>query len=320
MPLLFDMSMEELQAYRGTNPRPDDFDEFWDASLEEMRSLDPNVELVESDFQVPHAECHDMYFSGVNNARIHAKLLHPRDLEEPAPAVLMFHGYSGDSGDWWDKLGFVAMGYTVAALDCRGQGGESEDTGGVLGSTLHGHIVRGLEGPPDNLLFRHVFLDTAQLAGIVMDMPEVDENRVGAHGGSQGGGLSLACASLEPRVSRVAPVFPFLSDYKRTWNIDLAKDAYGELKEYFRHHDPLHEREDEVFEKLGYVDIQYLCPRICGEVFMGVGLMDTICPPSTQFAAYNKITAKKSLALYPDFGHENLAGHPDRVFQFMSKL
>ena len=41
---------------------------------------------------------------------------------------------------------------------------------------------------------------------------------------------------------------------------------------------------------------------------MGVGLMDTICPPSTQFAAYNKITAKKSLVIYPDFGHEGLPG------------
>lgn len=27
----------------------------------------------------------------------------------------------------------------------------------------------------------------------------------------------------------------------------------------------------------------------CAAVLMGVGLMDTVCPPSTQFAAYNKI-------------------------------
>ena len=53
---------------------------------------------------------------------------------------------------------------------------------------------------------------------------------------------------------------------------------------------------------------------------MGVGLMDTTCPPSTQFAAYNKIPGPKSLALYPDFGHENLPGHADAVFQFMSQL
>ena len=53
---------------------------------------------------------------------------------------------------------------------------------------------------------------------------------------------------------------------------------------------------------------------------MGVGLMDTICPPSTQFSAYNKITADKSLAIYPDFGHEDLPGLGDQIFQYMSEL
>ena len=33
-------------------------------------------------------------------------------------------------GDWQNKLSFVA-GFSVAALDCRGQGGLSEDIGGV---------------------------------------------------------------------------------------------------------------------------------------------------------------------------------------------
>jgi cephalosporin-C deacetylase len=53
---------------------------------------------------------------------------------------------------------------------------------------------------------------------------------------------------------------------------------------------------------------------------MAVGLMDDVCPPSTQFAAYNKITSKKSLRVYPDFRHEALPGNPDAIFQFLSQL
>ena len=56
------------------------------------------------------------------------------------------------------------------------------------------------------------------------------------------------------------------------------------------------------------------------EKVMGVGLMDTICPPSTQFAAYNKIRSKKRTIIYPDFGHEGLPGFQDEVFQFMAQL
>ncbi len=317
MPLLFDMPYESLKTYPGTNPRPPDFDDYWETALAEMRGVAPEVSLTPADFQTPFAECFHLRFTGVNGARVHVKFLRPREIAAPGPALLLFHGYSGDSGDWADKLAYVAAGFAVAALDCRGQGGLSEDAGGVRGNTLHGHIIRGLEDDPAKLLYRSIFLDTAQLAGIVMGMETVDAGRIGATGASQGGGLTLACAALEPRIRRAAPVFPFLSDYRRVWDIDQDVDAYAELREWFRRFDPRHARKDEVFTKLGYIDIQHLAPRIRAEVIMGVGLMDTICPPSTQFAVYNKITSPKSLQVYPDFGHEHLPGLNDTIFQFM---
>jgi cephalosporin-C deacetylase len=320
MPLLFDMPFEKLETYQGTNPRPDDFDTYWESALAEMRALDADMELRPASFHAPFAECFDLYFTGVGGARVHAKLLRPKAATAPHPAVVMFHGYSGSAGEWHDKLGYVGAGYTVAALDCRGQGGSSEDVGGVIGNTLRGHIIRGLDGPAEGLMYRQLFLDTAQLAGLVMDMEEVDGTRVGAMGGSQGGGLTLACAALEPRIKQAAPVFPFLSDYQRVWEMDLAENAYGELKDYFRNFDPRHEREKEVFTRLGYVDVQHLADRIRARIMMGVGLMDQTCPPSTQFAAYNKISADKSLALYPDFGHEGLPGHGDCTFAFMMEM
>ncbi|WP_150267420.1 acetylxylan esterase [Paenibacillus tepidiphilus] len=319
MPML-DMPLHELKAYQGRNPRPADYDAYWEAALEEMRATDPQVELIPSEFQAPYAECFDLYFTGVRGARVHAKYIRPKGTAAPHPAVLQFHGYSGDSGDWQDKLQFAALGFSYAALDVRGQGGLSEDSGGHKGNTFQGHFIRGLDDAADNLLMRHVFLDTAQLAAIVMGFEEVDENRVGATGWSQGGALTIACAALEPRIKRAATVYPFLSDYKRVWEMDLAKDAYGELREYFRKFDPQHKREKEVFTKLGYVDIQHLAPRIRAEVLYGVGLMDSICPPSTQFAAVNKIESPVQTEVYPDFGHEGLPGLPDRIFQFLSEL
>ncbi|GMK41882.1 acetylxylan esterase [Paenibacillus sp. CCS19] len=311
-----DMPLEQLKTYEGRNPRPADFDAYWERALDELRAVDPQVELIPSKFQTPQADCFDLYFTGVRGARVHAKYIRPKNVEGRHPAVLQFHGYTGNAGDWNDKLAYASLGFSVLALDCRGQGGSSEDTGGVRGNTHNGHIIRGLDDHPDNLLFRHIFLDTARLAQIALELPEVDPDRVYAMGGSQGGALTIACAALEPRVKKLAPVYPFLCDYKRVWEMDLDKDAYGELRTFFRHFDPLHEREDEIFEKLGYIDLQYLAERIRGEVLMFVGMMDTICPPSTQFAAYNKMTAPKQYVIYPDFGHEHLPGCGDRTMQF----
>jgi cephalosporin-C deacetylase len=325
MPLTsFDYSWDVLQTYAGLNPRPADFDTYWDKALAEMHSLGTQVELVPAEFQAPSADCYHLYFTGVGGARVHAKYLRPKNAPAKHPGVVMFHGYSGNSGDWSDKLNYVSAGFSVAALDCRGQGGLSQDSGSVSGNTYNGHIIRGLDealhGNPEKLLFRQIFLDTAQLARILMAMPEVDPQRVGATGGSQGGALTVACASLEPGIRRAAPVFPFLSDYKRVWEMDQAKDAYAELKTYFRLFDPCHEQENAIFERLGYIDIQHLAKRIQGEVYWVIGLMDTICPPSTQFAAYNKIQSPKSMLVYPDFGHEGLPGQNDKVFQFLMGL
>lgn len=48
--------------------------------------------------------------------------------------------------------------------------------------------------------------------------------------------------------------------------------------------------------------------------------MDTVCPPSTQFAAYNKIKSTKKLEIFPDFGHEKLPVFNDLTYQFMMDL
>ena len=72
-----------------------------------------------------------------------------------------------------------------------------------------------------------------------------------------------------------------------------------------------------MFTTLGYIDVQHLAPRIQAEVTLYIGLEDQVCPPSTQFAAYNKITSAKRSALYPDFGHDDLPGAYDDIFQLI---
>jgi len=317
MPIL-DMPLRELKTYQGINPCPPDIDAFWDASIKEMEALGTGFELVKAKYQFPGVVCYHLYFTGMGGARIHAKFVRPEKIEKPLPALCHFHGYCGASPEFSTLLSYVQCGFIVAALDCRGQGGLSEDVGGVKGNTQEGHIIRGLdENDPAKLLFRNIFLDTAQLARIVMAMPEVDESRVGALGGSQGGALTLACAALTPTLNRVAPTYPFLCDYRRVWEMDLAKDAYKELRDYFRRFDPLHEREEEIFTLLGYIDNQHLAHRIRAKVCMFTGLMDNICPPSTQFAAYNKITAPKEMVIYPDYGHEYLPESGSKALTFL---
>ncbi len=45
--------------------------------------------------------------------------------------------------------------------------------------------------------------------------------------------------------------------------------------------------------------------------------MDTICPPSTVFAAYNEITAGKDISVHPFTGHAVPAAHVERQIRHL---
>lgn len=315
-----DIPIEKLMTYEGSNPRPDDFDDFWDRSLEELGSIDPQLELIPYPFPSKHADMYDVWFTSTKGARIHGRIAVPKGVSEKMPAVVHFHGLSCSCDRWNTLLIYASQGYVSATLDCRGQGGLSQDVGGGLGTTYSTPLIRGVDGEPEGMLVRDLFLDAARFVKLVMGLDYVDEGRVGVFGGSQGGGLSIAAAALVPEVKLCAPSYPYMSDYLRVWQMGLAKGGYEGINYWFRNFDPRHRRENEFFTKLGYIDIQHLAGRIRAKVRMATGLMDTSCPPSTQFAVYNKITSEKSVEIYPDFGHEYLIGDDDLVFEFLSQL
>lgn len=319
MPLV-DLPLDQLNAYAGRNPRPGDFDEYWASAMAEVASLNASFEFTEIECPIPDAQWFEARFTGIGGATVFAKHARLRSLPGPAPCILHFHGYQMDSGDWADLSKWLLLGYSVFALDVRGQGGLTSDPGGALGSTVKGHITRGLSDRPDKLFFRGVFCDCAQLAQLAMDLDYVDAERVGTMGASQGGALSLACAALEPRIARCVSAYPYLSDYKRVWEMDLAKDAYEDIRYWLKMFDPQHEHIDDMWQKLGYIDVQHLARRIRAKVQMYTGLMDTVCPPSSQFAIYNKIVSAKSMEIFPNHGHEGLPHYGTKSMRFLAEL
>ena len=79
--------LKGLEKYKGINPKPKDFDEYWDRALKEMRSIKSEVTMTPATFQTSFAECYDMYFTGVGGARIYAKVLKPKKNVEKAAEI-----------------------------------------------------------------------------------------------------------------------------------------------------------------------------------------------------------------------------------------
>lgn len=111
--------------------------------------------------------------------------------------------------------------------------------------------------------------------------------------------------------------YPFLSDYRKVFELDINSSAYEELAYWFRFRDPMHDREEEFFDTLEYIDLQHLAPRIKAEVKWAIALEDGVCPPATQFAVYNQISSPKGMIFFPEYGHEYLPKLGDRVRGFL---
>ncbi|KAF1301882.1 acetylxylan esterase [Enterococcus sp. JM9B] len=300
-------------SYLGSKSKPVDYELFWNKGISEVNELGIDYQLVLRDFQSRIVDFFDLFFTGVGGASVHCQVVRPKDNKQKYPVLFQFHGYHGDAGNWGDKVGWAAEGFIVICLDVRGQGGLSEDVTRTKGGTVKGHIIRGIEEGPENLLFRSVFLDIYQLTQIVFNMPDVDKEHVYVYGGSQGGAQALVAAAFDSRIKKAFVLYPFLSDYREAFRLNVLESAYEELAYWFRFRDVSHEKEEDFFRALDYIDIQYIAPKIKADVLWGMGLNDQACHPKTQFATYNNLVCRKKLLLYPEYGHESIPQFGDRM-------
>lgn len=222
----------------------------------------------------------------------------------------------------WDSCEFLDLWFTgmaLIAMDCPGQAGYSEDVGGFLGTTVSGHIIAGLDGPPERMYYVRLHQNIRILCRLVRELDGIDTSRVFVNGGSQGGGLGLACAALNPElIDRAAILYPFLSDFKLVWDLGADEIAYEGLRYYARWFDADEHQQDRWFRQLGYIDSKNFAPMVRCPVLFGTGLDDVICPPQTQCAVYNNLHCAKKRYLFPGYGHEEIPEFDDMLLDFFT--
>ena len=321
------MTFEEIEAlsdYHGLTPLPEGFDAFWEERMAEADAVPLEWEVVQA-HEVPSfdtCEYLDLWFVGMGGARIYAKYVRPT-LPGPLPLVLQFHGYPGASRSFFEQSSFAGMGCALIAMDNPGQGGLSEDVGGFKGTTVAGHLVAGVDGEPKDLYYVRLYQDVRILCRIVRAMGEqglFDLSRIYVNGASQGGGMGIACCALNnDLIAKACILYPFLSDYRKVYELGADEIAYEGIRYYARWFDPDGTREDEWFGKLAYVETNHFAHLVKCPVLFGTGLADTVCPPETQCAVYNDLSCEKQRLLYPGFGHEEIQEFDDQILAFLGE-
>jgi predicted acyl esterase len=115
----------------------------------------------------------------------------------PFPLLIIGHGYGGEKIDFDDMRHFTDRGYAVFAMTARGfhqscgkQNAIEAAAGGSCDNAGWIHLMDD----------RYEIRDAQFLVGELADEGVVDGQRIGALGGSYGGGLSLQLATLKDRV------------------------------------------------------------------------------------------------------------------------
>lgn len=298
-----DLPLDQLRDYRPEVSEPDDFDAFWERTLRDSRRAGGDSTSVPADTPVTSLRIEDVTFPGFGGDPVRAWFVRPHG-DEPMPCVVELVGYGGGRGLPEEHLAWASAGFAHLVMDTRGQGsvwgggGQTPDPH-PTGPAVPGVMTRGIEDP-ESYYYRRLVTDAVRAVDHVLSRPDVLHDQVAVHGESQGGGLALAAGALHTSVSAVLADVPFLCHFARA--VTITDDGpYHEIVRYLAVH---REAQEQVFRTLSYVDGVSMAGRITAPALVSVALMDPVCPPSTVFAAANRIAGAVDLEVYPFNRHE----------------
>jgi len=315
MPIV-DLTLKELKDYRPPLTRRSDFKRFWEENVKaaEEQPLNPVEKKVE--YFTDRVEVYKVVFDGfIDRTPITAFFAKDAESVEASPTIVFFHGYGSSKGVVTDYLGWIMLGFSVMAVDVRGQAGEAPDHARYPLGSITGNMTKGIQDK-STYYYRYVYMDCYRAIKYVLERDDVDGEKVGVSGMSQGGGISIAVAALHPKVSIAMPSVPYLCHFDRAVYV-AESGPYLEILNYLRTRP---EEEERIMETLSYFDGMNFAPEINKPAIFSVGLIDTICPPSTVFAAYNHLGSReKAIEVYHGMGHEEIGVHVEKKMKWATK-
>src|SRR5260370_5749201 len=273
------MTRGPAEKFGTTTVRPPDFDEFWSAIMAEANAipLSPTMEHVPMR-STTEVDVYDIGYDSLDGLRIPGGSCRQKDssIPPPSPALLIVPGYISEPTlpKSWARMGYAAIGVAP-----RGKLRSNRHYNPGYPGLLVNNIV-----DRHTYSYRGFYVDACRAVDFVLTRPEVDGTRIGVHGSSQGGALTIVTAALRRNVHTCgAAGAPFLCGFLDAASLTHSW-PYPALHDYLRLYP---EPAAQVRETLDHFDRITFAPSITAPMMVYIGLNDDVCPPETGYAVYN---------------------------------
>lgn len=283
-------------AIRPSAPAPADFDAFWDEQRGRLAAVPPRARLTSIPSTVPTVEVFDVQVDALG-APASGYFARPKAAKvRSLPAILTVHGAgvrsaSGASAAGWARDGALALDLNAHGIPNGRDAAFYEELGrGELKDYRHaGRDDR------ERMYFRGMFLRAVRALDFLCTQPEWDGRTLVVSGASQGGAQAFAAAGLDRRVSYFVAGVPAMCDHTGF--------LVGRISGWPKFVPTGESPAPGVAAAIGYFDAVNFAARTRAAGFVTVGFIDTVCPPTGVYAAFNALKGPKEIF------HDITAGH-----------
>lgn len=283
-------------------PVPDDFDAFWVEQKKKLAAIALKPTLTEVKSTAKDVSSFDVQMECVGGVPVSGYFAKPAAAQSKSlPIILTVHGAGVRSAGLSGACGWAAKGFLAMDINAHGIPNGKPDAfyKELADGKLKGYPQFGRESR-ETCYFVNMFLREIRALDYLCSLPEWDGKTVVVYGSSQGGFQAFAAAGLDERVTFFAAGVPAGCDHSG----NVVKRIAGWPKLVPNGADGVPDAK--VLEAARYVDNVNFATRTKAKgCIVTTGFIDTTCPPSSVYTAYNALTIPKMMHTDPLAGHTN---------------
>ncbi len=280
---------------------PIDFEAFWSEQKQRLAAVPMEAEWVTVETGEKGVELFDVKVRTESEWPVSGYFARPAGAASGSlSAVLWVHGAGVRSASSPKALSGAKEGFLSLDINAHGiENGQPEAYYRMLegdGGRLKDYRHQGRENR-DGMYFRGMFLRLVRAIDFLASQPEWDGRVMAVMGHSQGGAQALVAGGLDDRVTFVGAGVPAMCDHTGMLRRRIAGWPKLVPTQPDGRPDPV------VAEVASYYDAVNFAARCHADAVVSVGFIDTVCPPTSCYAAFNQLRGEVEILNEPTMGH-----------------